>query len=110
MHCANIVKNIDSAADLLQAVSSTQRLTILVALFEGERSAGALGIITGMRQAALSQHLSKLRRAGLVHRRRHGRNALYRCESVVAKVLLEAVAEMSSQMPPEEDNANILGA
>ena len=92
---ASVVKNAESAADVLQAVSSSQRLTILIALCQDDRSAGALKIITGMAWPTLSQHLSKLRRAGLIRGRRDGRNIFYRCDSVVAPVLLEAVANIA---------------
>lgn len=50
---------------------------ILCHLIDGEKSAGALERLVGLRQSALSQHLAKLRARGLVRTRRDGQSIRY---------------------------------
>jgi ArsR family transcriptional regulator, virulence genes transcriptional regulator len=65
------------AAALLKAMSNEKRLLILCHLLDGEKSAGALERLVGLRQSAMSQHLAKLRREGLVRTRRNGQSIFY---------------------------------
>lgn len=65
------------AASLLKAMSNERRLLILCHLTEGEKSVGELERLVGLRQSALSQHLAKLRRHGLVRTRRDGQSIAY---------------------------------
>jgi DNA-binding transcriptional ArsR family regulator len=65
------------ASTLLKAMSNPRRLLILCHLIEGEKSAGELERLVGLRQSALSQHLAKLRGHGLVRARRNGQSIHY---------------------------------
>jgi ArsR family transcriptional regulator, virulence genes transcriptional regulator len=65
------------AGALLKAMSNPRRLMILCHLIEGEKSAGELERLVGLRQSALSQHLAKLRSHGLVRTRRDGQSIYY---------------------------------
>jgi DNA-binding transcriptional ArsR family regulator len=65
------------ASDLLKALSHESRLLILCLLVEGERSVSELEEIMQMPQAAVSQHLARLRLDQLVHTRRDGRVMYY---------------------------------
>jgi DNA-binding transcriptional ArsR family regulator len=61
-----LIVNTESAAALLDAPASDNRLHILRRLVGVEVSAGALAPEIGISQPALSQQLTKLRKLGLV--------------------------------------------
>ena len=63
-------ERISEAADVLKAMASDTRLKILCALSESEMPVNRLAELTNQSSSAVSQHLSKLRAAGLVESRR----------------------------------------
>ena len=65
------------AAQLLKALANENRLLILCRLAEGELSVGELNARVPLSQSALSQHLSVLRRDGLVGTRREAQTIYY---------------------------------
>lgn len=65
------------ASDLLKALSHETRLLILCLLAEGEKSVSDLEQILDLPQAAVSQHLARLRYDRLVSTRRDGRMIFY---------------------------------
>ena len=67
-----------AASDLLKALSHEVRLLVLCILSEGEKSVSELEAILGLPQAAVSQHLARLRHDDLVASRREGRMIYYR--------------------------------
>jgi DNA-binding transcriptional ArsR family regulator len=77
MHVRELEPQAGAAAALLKAMSNEKRLLILCHLIDGEKSAGALERLVGLRQSAMSQHLAKLRREGLVRTRRDGQSIFY---------------------------------
>jgi DNA-binding transcriptional ArsR family regulator len=66
-----------AASDLLKALSHEARLVILCLLTEGEKSVSDLEALLAMPQAAVSQHLARLRYDNLVATRRDGRMIYY---------------------------------
>jgi ArsR family transcriptional regulator len=80
------------AAKLLTALANERRLAILCELIEGERSVGELVDAVGLTQSALSQHLAKLRAAGIVTTRRDAQTIFYRLASVAAGSVLATLA------------------
>ena len=82
------------ASDLLTTMSNKHRLLILCRLLEGEIHAGALGEVTGLSQSALSQHLAKLREAGIVSTRRDAQMIYYRLASPEAEAVLKALYQV----------------
>ena len=64
------------AADALRMLADPTRLSILWALMQGETSVACLAELSGTTPTAVSQHLSKLRLAGLVTNRRE-RNFIF---------------------------------
>jgi DNA-binding transcriptional ArsR family regulator len=64
-------------ADRLRLLADPTRLTICVALVQGESNPGCLAELAGVAPAALSQHLAKLRIAGWVSARRDGQRIYY---------------------------------
>lgn len=66
------------ASRLLKAMSNQNRLMILCQLaHDGEKCVGDLERVIGLSQSALSQHLARLRRDGLVKTRRSAQTIYY---------------------------------
>lgn len=82
------------AARLLKLLANDRRLLILCRLLEGEVSVGQLTAAVGLSQSAVSQHLGRLRNAGIVATRRDGQTVLYRLASPVTEQVLSALAEV----------------
>lgn len=78
-------------AALLKALGNESRLVILCHLSQGECSVGDLQAELPLSQSALSQHLARLRRDGLVRDRRHARNIFYSLSPGPAEELLEVL-------------------
>ena len=76
------------ASGLLRTLGNEHRLLILCTLLEGERSVGDLVEKIGLSQSALSQHLARLRRDGLVRTRRSSQTIYYRVAGAEAPAVL----------------------
>lgn len=70
-------QNAESAAAFLKTLAHEGRLMILCHLGSGEKSVGELEELLGMRQAAVSQMLARLREEGFVETRRDGKTVYY---------------------------------
>lgn len=66
-----------AAVETLKMLADSTRLRIVWALLHGEHSVGDLADHVGAKPAAVSQHLAKLRLAGLVRTRREGVRIFY---------------------------------
>ena len=82
------------AAKLLTALANERRLAILCELVNGERSVGDLAETVGLTQSALSQHLAKLRAAGIVATRREAQTIYYRLSSAAAGSVMTTLADI----------------
>lgn len=69
--------NAQHAAAFLKTLAHEGRLMILCHLGSGEKSVGELEDLLGIRQAAVSQMLARLREEGLVTTRRDGKTIYY---------------------------------
>jgi DNA-binding transcriptional ArsR family regulator len=90
---------------VLRAIRNSKRLRILNELADGgERSVSELeGIISNLSQSALSQHLSRLRRANIVRTRRESQTIYYSIEDTdVLRILrlLSHIYDPDPVMPP----------
>lgn len=81
-----------NAAQLLKALANHRRLMMLCALADGERSVGELASEVGLGQSALSQHLARLRKLGILAARRDAQSVYYRVVDPSAARLLETLA------------------
>jgi len=90
------------AARLLTALANEHRLAILCKLVEGERSVGKLVEAVGLTQSALSQHLAKLRAAGVVTTRRDAQTIYYRLASEAAGSVMTTLADIYCRRGPRE--------
>jgi DNA-binding transcriptional ArsR family regulator len=68
------------AADTFGLLAAPARLQIVWLLSGGELDVGTLAELVGGSVQAVSQHLAKLRAAGLVRSRRDGRHQMYRVD------------------------------
>jgi DNA-binding transcriptional ArsR family regulator len=84
----------DQASELLRSLGNRHRLLILCQLTEGERSVGDLAGFLTLRDSTVSQHLSLLRREGLVRARRDGQTIWYSIASPSARRVLETLFEI----------------
>ena len=86
-------KRIHEAALVMKAMASDTRLMILCALSEGELPVGQLAEMTGQSSSAVSQHLAKLRAAGLVNSRRDAQTIYYSRTPGVGKVIVDTLCD-----------------
>ena len=84
-------ENILEASSVLKAMASETRLQILCALSDGEKPVNMLADMTRQSASAVSQHLSKLRAAGLVESRRDAQTIYYRCAQGIGRNLVDTL-------------------
>jgi DNA-binding transcriptional ArsR family regulator len=84
---------VQAAADAFRMLSDKTRIKILVALLQGESSVNCLAELVDASPSVVSQHLAKLRLAGLVSVRRVGTYAYYAAANThVGRLLDEALS------------------
>jgi ArsR family transcriptional regulator len=76
-------------ADFFRVLGNPARVRVLQLLRDSESSVGALQQALGLDSSAVSQHLSALRRQGLVASRREGTSVYYRVSDQRTLQLLE---------------------
>lgn len=80
------------AAALLHTIGNYQRLLVLCLLLEcGEMHVGEILSNVDLSQSALSQHLAKMREAGLVTFRREAQTIFYRIDSPAVEKVVAAL-------------------
>ena len=84
----------DEAATLLAQLAHPQRLRLLCHLVEAERSVTNLVEHTGLTQPAVSQHLKRLRDAGLVATRREGQIIHYSLADIATEKVLNVLHDI----------------
>ncbi|GAA2400796.1 metalloregulator ArsR/SmtB family transcription factor [Actinomadura vinacea] len=77
------------AAETFRLLADPTRMKILWALLQGESSVACLADLVGAAPTAVSQHLAKLRLAGLVKGRREGTFVYYSAANVHVRRLLD---------------------
>ena len=78
----------NKATSLLSAMCNEKRLLILCQLIESERTVNELAELVGAAQPTVSQHLSLLRREGLIDVRQDGRTRFYALAGNEAREIL----------------------
>ncbi|MEO3778161.1 metalloregulator ArsR/SmtB family transcription factor [Micromonospora sp. B11E3] len=97
---------VEAASEMLRMLADGTRLRLMWLLVDGEHDVTALVAALGVARPAVSQHLGKLRLAGLVGVRREGRRALYRARGGhVRRLVTEVLYAASHQVTgtPEHD-------
>ena len=83
--------NATKASALLKAISHESRLLILCLLLREEMTVGQLAEYSDLSQSAFSQHLSVLRREGLVKTRKEAQTVYYSLKDPAVTKILEAL-------------------
>ena len=86
-----MVQNAQEAAAFLKALSHEGRLMILCHLASGEKSVTELETLLQLRQAAVSQQLTRLRLEGIVAPRREGKVIFYSLKDERARQIIDLV-------------------
>ena len=88
---ARLDERAEHVANQLALIANPKRLLILCRLAEGEASVGDLQGVVGLSQSALSQHLARLRAAGVVATRRSAQTIYYRLDDPDIRALMNAL-------------------
>lgn len=91
MNIDDLKRNAQRASELLKAMSNEKRLMILCYLTEGEKAVGQMERLVDLSQSALSQHLARLRRDGLVRTRRSSQTIYYSLAGGEASAIMETL-------------------
>ena len=86
-------ERVAEAASVLKAMASDTRLKILCALDQSEMSVTQLAELTDQSSSAVSQHLAKLRAAGLVASRRDAQTIYYRCSGGIGSAVVNTLCD-----------------
>ncbi|MBY6127698.1 metalloregulator ArsR/SmtB family transcription factor [Qipengyuania aquimaris] len=86
-------ENAARATALLKSMANESRLLILCQLSQAEMSVGELAEVVPLSQSALSQHLSLLRREGLVKTRRSSQFVYYSLDSEDVQAVIGTLYE-----------------
>lgn len=89
---------LDAAADTFAMLAAPSRLHLVCLLAAGESDVTSLAEATGATIPAISQHLAKLRAAGIVSARRDGRRQMYRVDD---EHILTVIERMMSHIAPD---------
>jgi DNA-binding transcriptional ArsR family regulator len=89
--------------DVLKALAEPTRLRLVWTLAQREHSVGELAELVGAQVAAVSQHLARLRDAGLVTSRRDGTRIFYRAAAPHLAALLEQLIVVGGHVTGELD-------
>ncbi len=97
-------------ADIFGLLGDPRRLSLLLALVEGEMCVCDLAVVSGLSESATSHALRLLRAHRVVSVRRAGRMAYYRLDDAHVRMLLDlAVAhtEHTDAIHPERDESDL---
>ncbi|MDX8434784.1 MULTISPECIES: metalloregulator ArsR/SmtB family transcription factor [Mesorhizobium] len=91
MNVSDLIPASGRAAELLRSLSHPQRLLVLCALGNEERSVAELRELLDIDQVPMSQQLMRLRADGLVEARRDGTTVYYRITRPEVLTVIEAL-------------------
>lgn len=92
---------------MMKLLSAPARLKILCQLAEGEKRAGELCTLVGMKPPAMSQQLAMMRREGVLSARRDGQSVYYSIAHPAMLKFMGVLYESFCQQPviPQTDEA-----
>lgn len=94
--CEERELDLEHAVDVLKALSHPVRLRIVRALSSGELCVKRIEELVGCSQSSVSQHLSRLRYAGVIESERRGHLVCYRLSDGSCRQILEVLLESGS--------------
>jgi DNA-binding transcriptional ArsR family regulator len=89
-----MARSADRASALMKTLGHKDRLMILCQLADGEKSVGQIADLLEISQSPLSQHLSGMRKEGLVNTRREAQTIYYSLKSGEASRIVEVLYEL----------------
>ncbi|MEU4076412.1 ArsR/SmtB family transcription factor [Streptomyces venezuelae] len=93
---------LSAAAEVFGLLSDPTRLHLVWLLTRGEADVSALTEACGAARPAVSQHLAKLRLAGLVQSRKDGRRVVYAMpDGHLKRLVVEAISRADHQVSGE---------
>jgi len=98
------------AAGRFGLLASTMRLHIVWILAHGEMDVGGLADAVGGTLQAVSQHLAKLKLAGLVRSRREGRRQIYLVDDPHVAAIVALAIKQLLQAPADRERCDGLRA
>ncbi|WP_026380727.1 ArsR/SmtB family transcription factor [Afifella pfennigii] len=104
MNVEEMIPASERAAELMRSLSHPQRLLVLCALGNAEKSVSQLRReLGGIEQVPMSQQLMRLRADGLVRSRREGTNVYYRIAEPEVLRVIEALHGAFCPAPVSEE-------
>jgi DNA-binding transcriptional ArsR family regulator len=97
-----------AVAERLRLLADPTRLTILCALAQGETNPSCLADLAGVGVSAVSQHLSKLRLAGICRPRRAGQQIWYELVDADVRALVRQLLDPAA--PPQQVSEAVAAA
>jgi DNA-binding transcriptional ArsR family regulator len=82
---------VEAAVEAFRMLSDATRLRLMWLLSAAEYDVGSLAAAIGVARPSVSQHLAKLRLAGLVRTRRDGRRVVYRARDAHVRAVINEV-------------------
>ncbi len=101
----NLKAHSQRATIVLKSLANERRLMILAYLAEGEKSVTELEQLVDLSQSALSQHLARLRRDGIVATRRKAQMVFYSLNNDDAETIMGAL-DHAYQVRSTSEGAN----
>ena len=93
----------ENGSIVLKSMANHHRLLILCCLKQKEYSVGELEKIVGLSQSALSQHLARLRKDGMVETRRSAQTIFYSLPENQARKILDSMYTILTAPQAEQD-------
>ncbi|MCD7059355.1 ArsR/SmtB family transcription factor [Pelagibacterium xiamenense] len=89
-----IKQKVDEASAFLKKLANRDRLLVVCALVEGERSVRELEDLLDIRQPGLSQQLAELRAAGMIAGRKEGKAVFYSLADPKVKAIIGTMYDL----------------
>lgn len=93
-------ERVEEVAARLRLLADPTRLRVVCALAQGESDVTCLATLAGAALPAVSQHLSKLRLAGVVRGRRDGQRIIYELVDPTVADLIASLLGHDTPQPP----------
>jgi len=87
----SVQKNAKKTTEVLKLLANEKRLTILYYMLDKERSSGNLADLVNLSSSAISQHLKKMHKSGLLTSRKCAQEVFYSIASEEINVILSTL-------------------
>lgn len=98
---AELEANAAPAARLMRLFANEQRLMLMCRLSEGDCAVGELAAYVGLSQSACSQHLARLRAAGVIAPQREAQTIYYSIADPAAARVIALLCDIYRDSPKE---------